>query len=408
MQYFKLLSVILGIIVLSLFLIIAYTIYKNFKTDTINQAILRTEKVSILFSFEFEDSSHQNSIISFILMYSPKTRKTVIFEITSNLGVFDSEKDTVFPLAYYYYNFGYERYIEIIKNLSHNDDLSYFFVSSSSLEKFIDIVGGIEIPVIGDLLSLETNNGIDGFSSLYTIIDKKALIDGLDIASFLSDIEKRILIQTKNDYVLSSRRMSFITALIETLKDQKDSINNTVIMKNLFSLVHTNLSMDNLQSVFLLPQNFEEEKTYFQILQGDIDTVTIGNKNYPILFIDNSIGSIFSLLQDFVDKEIRSNLQDPISLTILNGTVLNGLAGATKEMYEKNRIFSILGVGNATSSDIRYSVVLDRTGNKRKAMKVAELAGIKSILTDIAVLDDMGAEVTLILGEDFDGEAISE
>ncbi len=411
MKNFKVLSIILGIIILSLFIVIAYTIYQNFKADTISQAILREEQVSFLFSFEFKDSYQQNSVISFIIMYSPKTKKVGILEIPANIGVFDSEKETIFPLSYYHHTFGNERYIEVVKTVSRIEDISYFFVSSSMLEGFVDIIGGIQIPVNGDLLSLGSDNEREESSSLYTVIDKTMLLDGVDISLFLSDIERRTLIQTKNDYVLSSRRQSFIMALIETLKSQKESIENTVIMKKLASVVDTNVSVDNLQSIFLLAQNFEEENIYFQILQGDIDTVTIGDTNYSILFIDNSVNSIFSvfsLLQDFINQEKRSNSNEAVSLTILNGTVLNGLAGATQELYEQDTMFSILGVGNAISNDIQYSVVLDRTGNKQKAKKVAKVVGVESILTDIAVLDDIGAEVTLILGEDFDGKTISE
>jgi hypothetical protein len=89
-----------------------------------------------------------------------------------------------------------------------------------------------------------------------------------------------------------------------------------------------------------------------------------------------------------------------IQLEVLNGC---GIAGAAEKVtdYLRNNYVDVVAMKNYTSFDIEKSLVIDRTGNRSNAEKIADLLGInrKNIVQQIS--SDYFLDVSLVIGKDY-------
>ena len=89
-----------------------------------------------------------------------------------------------------------------------------------------------------------------------------------------------------------------------------------------------------------------------------------------------------------------------IQLEVLNGC---GVAGAAEKITDYLRInhVDVVQMKNYTSFDLEKSLVIDRTGNRTNAEKIADLLGIdrKNIVQQISV--DYFLDVSLVIGKDY-------
>ncbi len=408
MKRLKVFSIILGFVIVLLFAGIGYAVYLNFKSETVGQVILQGKLVQYLWSFEFKDKNDDISVVSFLVLQSSKTKNFAILEIPPYLGKYDKEFNGIVPLYYYYKKYGADYYRESIRQLLRADSLLYFYVAHDKTQSFVDIIGGLEIPLAGDLINFDVVAGEVALESYYTIFDKQIYLDGQDTSTFLQDTESRLRNDVANTYSVSAGRKAFILALYNTLQKEHAIFEQDAYLDRIRLMTESNVSKENTRSLLLSIGNFNELNTFFQQIQGNIETVTIEDENYGIVFPSSNdamdLYEIAILLTEKLEQEKIDTTKD-LSMTILNGTVVRGLAKKTKEIYEEAG-FTVLGIGNASDDNIQTTVVIDRTGNKTAAKKVADIIGAQSIITDISILDREGAQITLILGNDFDGKKI--
>ena len=101
-----------------------------------------------------------------------------------------------------------------------------------------------------------------------------------------------------------------------------------------------------------------------------------------------------------VPSESRTVPAAIIQLEVLNGC---GVAGAAEKItdYLRNNHVDVVQMRNYTSFDIEKSLVIDRTGNKLNAEKIADLLGIdrKNIVQQIST--DYFLDISLVIGKDY-------
>jgi hypothetical protein len=123
------------------------------------------------------------------------------------------------------------------------------------------------------------------------------------------------------------------------------------------------------------------------------------------------VGLTFFLAYSLVTKtlsirdreEIKSNQKK--SLKIIQVEVLNG-CGATGVAdrftnFLRSKGFDVVQMGNYRSYDIDETLIIDRTGNKLNANRVAESLGVdkKNVIQQIN--QDYFLDVSLVIGKDF-------
>lgn len=100
-------------------------------------------------------------------------------------------------------------------------------------------------------------------------------------------------------------------------------------------------------------------------------------------------------------SETKQNVASSIiQLEVLNGCGMPGVAEKFTDFLRK-RNFDVVQLGNYRSFDIDKSIVIDRTGNKANAEKVADALGIekKFIIQQLNI--DYFLDVSLVIGKDF-------
>jgi len=116
--------------------------------------------------------------------------------------------------------------------------------------------------------------------------------------------------------------------------------------------------------------------------------------SYSLVTKINSLGS---------GDEDTSEANKPskiIQLEVLNGCGIGGVADKITSYLRQNN-FDVVQMGNYSSFDIDNTLVVDRTGKKINALKVAEALGIdpKNVIQQIN--NDYFLDVSLIIGRDF-------
>jgi hypothetical protein len=66
----------------------------------------------------------------------------------------------------------------------------------------------------------------------------------------------------------------------------------------------------------------------------------------------------------------------------------------------------VVSFGNAESSDVEETAILDRVGDPEIAGRVAEIIGANRIRTKIEEGVEYSVDATIVLGKDFDGTIV--
>jgi len=119
-----------------------------------------------------------------------------------------------------------------------------------------------------------------------------------------------------------------------------------------------------------------------------------------IIFLSYSLFTKISALTSDEDEAGLNKTSRIIQLEVLNGCGISGIAEKLTN-YLRQKDFDVVQVGNYTSYDIDNTLVVDRTGNKNNAIKVAEALGIDSKNVIQQINNDYFLDVSLIIGKDF-------
>ncbi len=89
-----------------------------------------------------------------------------------------------------------------------------------------------------------------------------------------------------------------------------------------------------------------------------------------------------------------------IQVEVLNGCGASGVAEIFTSYLRKQK-FDVVQMGNYVSFDIDKSMVIDRTGNKANAEKVASALGIDDKNVILQKNDDSFLDVSVVIGKDY-------
>jgi hypothetical protein len=88
-----------------------------------------------------------------------------------------------------------------------------------------------------------------------------------------------------------------------------------------------------------------------------------------------------------------------IQLDVLNGSGLSG-AGITMTSFLRARGFDVVEIRNYKSSDVAESMVIDRTGDRENAERVAYAIGIKKENIVHQINEEYFVDVSVVIGRD--------
>lgn len=379
--------------------------------DVIEDAKLNGGTISLLISIHYHEDIHDSEksrILSLLLLLNPQTNQLGILELPGYTGVYNKKNDQIRPIDYSYTNNGYDAYFQSVKNTLQIPKLQYIFIGKDNFSNFIDLLGGIKIFLLNEEFSVLDNSFSEKDSNIGDIY-----FDGPGVVKYIQSMEN----SDSGELLKSTRRKELIIAILSQIQREHEVYANSNKIFTFYNqYIDTSFNKKGLKNILLIIKNYNLEQSYFQRLNGQIRNVSFTHddatspENATILFTSNEVGgfaNIVNFLENYLMQEYSEKIQDKISITVLNGTVFNGLAKKTSVLY-KDAGFKVLFVGNASSNEIETSTIIDRTGNKVNANFAAQIIGVRSIITDITSVDQAGADLTLILGKDFDRGKLNE
>jgi len=137
------------------------------------------------------------------------------------------------------------------------------------------------------------------------------------------------------------------------------------------------------------------------ILNGAIIIFLILVGYFGFSLLNNSLKND-TALKEITDtsKTLTNQPNLSIQLDVQNGTNENGVASRITEYLRKNGM-DVVEMGNYRSNDIERTLILDRSGEKSKAKRVAMILGVneRNILQQMN--NSLYLDVTVVIGKDF-------
>ncbi len=89
-----------------------------------------------------------------------------------------------------------------------------------------------------------------------------------------------------------------------------------------------------------------------------------------------------------------------VQVDVQNGTGENRV-GAIFRDYLKKKGYDVVDLGNYKSSDVDKTIIIDRTGDTRKAQRIAEVLGVSSRNIIQQINRDLYLDASIVIGKDF-------
>ena len=165
----------------------------------------------------------------------------------------------------------------------------------------------------------------------------------------------------------------------------------------------SNLSNESLRHLFGELARLDTERIVLQRLTGTPRIV----EGIPLLFphYDGELvrDIVKQTLNALLNAEAIAVSDKVFTIEILNGTTTRGLAQRTAEIFQSFG-YEVVSVGNASSTDIALTSVVDRYGDPAAASTLANVIRCKEVESDSAVpRSGASADFIIILGRNFNG-----
>jgi anionic cell wall polymer biosynthesis LytR-Cps2A-Psr (LCP) family protein len=366
---------------------VVFALYQ-FRTDKLTNKLKEKNPIAILF---LVNNDRQLTFMQ-LLLYHPVTKKGGLFYIPGNLGTKIESPDRFDRIEVLYSVQDKTPIKRKVEQILDFPVLFYFDMSLNDISNIVDLVGGLEL-FISNPVDIE----YDGKRVL--LPSGSVLLDGDKIKDYLT-----YEVPMEEDREKVGRKQKFLNALLKKMGSPTTSA--YLLERSAFRLLRmylkSNLTEKALRSFIVELGKLKSDRLIFQRVLGSLKQVE--GVDGPILF-PHYEGNL-------IKQTIRQNLEtissdDPkyddtltISIEILNGTTIDGLAKRTKTLYESFG-FDVVSYRNADHDQYLNTLVLDRKGESFAAERVAEVIKCERIHSKLD--QEKGADITLILGKDFDG-----
>ena len=378
---------LLLIIVLTAAAAVTFGVFQ-FRTDTFTTSLKERKPVVILFLVTEQD----RLVYLDLFLYHPGTKKGSLFYIPSNLGSRIETLDRYDKIDVLYDS---DDLTLLRKKLEQIIDLPisfYIDLSLANVGKLVDLVGGLEL-FISNPVDINSDRG------KVLLPSGSVLIDGDKIISFITYEQ-----EGEEEREKVARKQKFLASLLKKIGNP--AVSALLLEKQTFGFLKkflkTNLNTRALQSLIVELSRLKADRLLFQRVLGSLKKIE--GIEEPVLFphYEGNLvkQTIKQSLETLASDDPQFDDAMTINVEILNGTSIDGLAKRTKALYESFG-FEVVSFRNADNDEYLETVVLDRKGKAHLAERVAEVIQCQKIFTKLD--PDLNADITLILGKDFDG-----
>jgi anionic cell wall polymer biosynthesis LytR-Cps2A-Psr (LCP) family protein len=370
-------------------------LYLQLRTDEVAEAVRAGETLRSLLVIEDEEGGAAHI---YVYIHDTGTHRGALIDIPRNLGSIIDSLQRVDRVDVLYESGGTDALRERVATLIDRPIPYHLSFSTESIKNTIDLLGGMELFIVE---SFEQHAGEEAV----LLPAGNVVLHGQKAMTYLN-----YEVDGESELERVGRRQKFMEAFLGTLAGRNDFLLHEEVFRHFRNYLDTNLEERALRSYVTELANLDSGRLVHRRVQGTTRVVETESGREPLLFphfegqwlketvrqVEQSIASDNALR----DEDVR------VSLEILNGTTTSGLARRTKELFEGYG-FDVVSFGNAESNQIRNTVLIDRRGRPEQAERVAEIIRAERVVTDVAPAESE-ADVTIVLGRDFDGTFVRE
>jgi hypothetical protein len=203
------------------------------------------------------------------------------------------------------------------------------------------------------------------------------------------------------------RRQKFIQAVLKGMGKSGSILSHDRVFPVFSDLLETNMKPVSLKAFVREMARLDAENIVFQRVLGVRRMVDDKNLLFPHYEGKLLRETVAQTVETLGNPDIFSDKSSSLSVEILNGTSVAGLAGRTAQLFQSFG-FEIESYKNAEKSDYEKTIVIDNGENPEFAQRVSSIIRCKLISTRTEDLGPSSSEVTIILGKDFDGRYCKE
>lgn len=388
-------TIILTVLIAGVILLTAAFLYLQLRTDEISESVRRGETLRTLLVIEDEEGGAEHI---YVYIHDAGTHRGALIDIPRNLGSIIDSLQRVDRIDVLYRTGGAEALRERVASLIDQAVPYHITFTAESIENTIDLLGGMQLFIVE---SFEQTNGQEAV----LLPAGNVVLHGHKAMTYLT-----YRVEGESELERVGRRQKFMESFLGALAGNVEFLLHEDVFALFQTYIGSNLEERALRSYLTEFSNLDAGRLVHRRVQGTTRVVETDDGPEPLLFphfegqwlketvrqVERSIASD----DTFRDEDVQ------VVLEILNGTTTSGLARRTKELFEGYG-FDVVSFGNAESNQIRNTVLIDRRGRPEQAKRVADIIDAERIVTDIAPAESE-ADVTIVLGRDFDGTFVRE
>jgi len=367
-----------------------------FRSNPVEDAFSGNQVVNVLYVIE----ENKMPISTYVLMYYPVTRRAAIFDIPENFGLLITKINRYDRIDKVYESSRIGSYQnEIEKLLGININFS-IIITKEHLVSIVDLLEGVEI-FIPSAVSYKDEDSVILFPSGMTVLDgDKASL----YATYTMPYEE-------NEMEVF-RRHRFFLGLLKRQIQMNEKLNNPQAAKMYHSFFRTSMSQRTMILLFNELVHIDIDRTNIRSIDGDLKNVSGQMLIVPRL--DGIVKEVVRQTLTALTREVETYAVDNIlTVEILNGTEVNGLAGRTAEIL-RSFGYDIISIANADRSDYDKTLIIQRYDDEDMVKSFADVIRCNNIRKEITPKDsetgqsvEYKADVTLLIGRNFNGRYVT-
>ncbi len=373
-------------IILIISLVGGILVFRLAQRGIVSAVLRKDQAMGILFIFEKD----KKPVSSQLLIWYPSRRKAAIMDIPQSMGIILKSADKMSSIDSVYDRSNPGRFVKEISDYLKFPINGWLVYDETALAKTIDILGGIQIFIPDPVISDSDAKGVS-LPGGSVVLDGDKTNQYLQYALSAGDYTEEI-----------NRKQKLLMTILSRLSQQA----NILIKDNGFRLIasqpRSDFSTLTREELFKHFAEIDVDMIITQFISGSFRTFEGRKLLFP--YYDGELArDVVEQTAKALGTEDSGTMQKAaVTIEILNGSGEKGIANTASTLFESYG-YKVVSVGNAPSFEYAKTIMYDNDGDKNAFKQVADTIACKNF-GDAATLPGLrNANITVILGKDFNG-----
>lgn len=349
---------------------------------------LRDQRLQILFlgTDELQEASVRADTV-LLLSLDTRTGEAGILSIPRDTRVWIPSRQRWERINAAYAHGGAAMALEAVSNLLNTPIKYYVQTDFQGFEQMVDLLGGVEINVAKEMKYVDHAQGLE-----IHLLPGRQLLDGENALKFvryrdgLGDVSLVDPFKEQYDGRVERQRQ-FFEALVAKVLKPSSLIKLPKLLSQAFRIADTNVPWEVVIDLSLSATKFSADKVQTGVLPGN--SGKINDAWYWIVDVHKA--------QQLINTLVWGQ-PEPLRLIVLNGNGRAGIAGKVADRLTAYG-YHVTSRGNAEHFNYAQTKILVSAKDAKRVEPLAAYLGALIETTDAA-----GAEVTVIIGQDYISE----